>query len=599
MVMVSKQARSKPTTKRPARRLAAHSRLRAGARRHYLRIMPDRFRSRAAIWTVFWIISAIILLQLMYPPTRAVPSAILSGQPVGWREEAQLAARISQLFADSSVDLQLADGSLKVPLSQLGAEPETAAMIGRLTDYPFWQRYLPLSAFWQPAQLQTATVTYTGTIAERQCRLLAERLSHPAIDARLELTAGQLIAADDQLGRKVDADKLCHAIQSADIRLGSTTSVDVEVESVVARRTAADFATVRGQAERALGRDIVLQQGDRQYRPDRATVASWLQLSQAAGGRTGLAVDRQRVRSYLEDLNKSIGRPAGTTHVKLVNGSEVSRQLGSKGLQIDYRPVIDAIEQHLLSAVMSRAIELTLSEVAPAVVYNNRYTATEAGLQAYVDDAARDYNAHIMLRQLTGEGWQAAARQHESIPSASTYKVYVAAWLFDQMAKGKIRWDTPILDTDTSTCFDRMTIASTNPCPRQWLDQAGRDNMNRYIWSLGASQGTTFTSPIAVHTTAADLTNHMTELAQGNLYADIYRQRLYKSLSSHPYRYGIPAGSSASLVYDKVGFLWDYIHDTAIVKHPRGTYVLTIMTKGQSYARIAQITREIERIMYE
>src|SRR5690606_27503596 len=104
--------------------------------------------------------------------------------------------------------------------------------------------------------------------------------------------------------------------------------------------------------------------------------------------------------------------------------------------------------------------------------------------------------------------------------------------------------------------------------------------------SRGVSRGTTFTSPIAVHTTAADLTNHMTKLERGELYDDVYRQRLYHSLSTHPYRYGIATGSSGQ-VYDKVGFLWDYVHDTGVVKHPRGTYVVTIMTKGQSYARIA------------
>ena len=51
-------------------------------------------------------------------------------------------------------------------------------------------------------------------------------------------------------------------------------------------------------------------------------------------------------------------------------------------------------------------------------------------------------------------------------------------------------------------------------------------------------------------------------------------------------------------MWDKVGFIWDYVNDTAIVHHPRGTYVMTIMTKGQSYGAIAAMTREIERIMY-
>jgi hypothetical protein len=78
------------------------------------------------------------------------------------------------------------------------------------------------------------------------------------------------------------------------------------------------------------------------------------------------------------------------------------------------------------------------------------------------------------------------------------------------------------------------------------------------------------------------------------------RDRLLYNLARQPYKYGIPTGSSvpANQIYDKVGFLWDYVHDTAIVPHPRGAYVMTIMGKGQGYGGIAAVAREIERIMY-
>jgi hypothetical protein len=103
--------------------------------------------------------------------------------------------------------------------------------------------------------------------------------------------------------------------------------------------------------------------------------------------------------------------------------------------------------------------------------------------------------------------------------------------------------------------------------------------------------------PVATHTTANDLQKMMLGINDGSLMSGANKDRLLHSLATHPYRYGIPTGSSGQ-VWDKVGFLWDYVHDTAIVKHPQGTYVMTIMTKGQSYATIASLTREIERIMY-
>ena len=61
------------------------------------------------------------------------------------------------------------------------------------------------------------------------------------------------------------------------------------------------------------------------------------------------------------------------------------------------------------------------------------------------------------------------------------------------------------------------------------------------------------------------------------------------------YRQGIPAGASGS-VADKVGFLNGLLHDAAIVYSPKGTYALVIMTDGSSWAEIADITRQIEKL---
>ena len=71
------------------------------------------------------------------------------------------------------------------------------------------------------------------------------------------------------------------------------------------------------------------------------------------------------------------------------------------------------------------------------------------------------------------------ARDTESVVSGSIYKLYVVLYLFKEMNEGRRDWSTPILGTTTSACFDRMTIASTNPCAEEWLNQFGRVNLNK------------------------------------------------------------------------------------------------------------------------
>lgn len=574
----------------------AHQQTKQKVQHHYFRIMPDKRWHRQTIWSVFWVVAAIILVQLIYPPNRVLPTATLLGQPKVWTSEAQLVAEMHQLFDRTKIKLVSGNESVEIPIKNFGAEPDTAAMSQAVTDYPFWQRYVPLSILLRQPQVDNLTLTYTNLVSQAACNKYAKQLSSQPVNARIAIENQQLVATDEQAGRSVEAGKLCRQIQGQQLSLGETTAMEVEAKLIDPETTSADLADVRVQAEAALGSTTQFSYQGKNYQPDQPTVAGWLKIS-GSSDQPKLSLDRERVKHYLETINREIGQPAGSTSVTIVNGVEISRNVGHKGRVIDYNAVIDAAAGQLLDGQPVEPIEIKLTDVAPALVYNSRYTNSEEGLKAYVADAARQYNAHISIRQLNGEGWQAAARQNESIPSASTYKLYVAMWLFDEMAAGRTSWDSPILGTTVSDCFNQMTIASTNPCSVEWLAQFGRENMNQYVYSKGFSHGTTFTHPLATHSTAQDLTNYMVRLAEGSLYADVYRQRLYHSLGTHPYRYGIPTGS-AGQVYDKVGFLWDYVHDAAIVNHPKGRYVMTIMTKGQSYGRIASITREVERIMY-
>lgn len=589
----SKTAKNNQTARNKDR---LHSRAKQKFKHHYFRVMPNKRWHRTTIWTVFWIVSAVILLQLIYPPDRVLPTATLMGEPRAWTAEAELVAEIQRMFDQTRVKLVTDDKSIEVPIKNLGAMPEASNISHQVTEYPFWQRYVPLSILLRQPNIDQVTLSYTNTVSQQACKDYARQLTTEPVNARIGIEGNQLIADDDRPGQVVDSAELCRIIQNTDMDLAKVTAVKVPVKLVEPETTASDLSTVRAAAEAALASQIQFVYHDSVYQPNPQTIASWLRIAGTAK-QPQLIVDRSTVQDYLKDINKAIGRPAGVTMVTVVDGVEVNRNKGEVGKSIDFEPAIDDVTGQLLGQAISQPIGLSLVDVNPSINYNNRYTNSQAGLQAYVDDVARQYNAYISVRQISGDSWQAAARQNESIPSASTYKLYVAQWLFDEMAAGRTDWEAPILGTTVSDCFNQMTIASTNACSQQWLAQFGRENMNKYVHSQGFSRGTTFTHPLATHTTADDLSRYMERLAEGSLFPDIYRQRLYNSLSTHPYRYGIPTGS-AGKVYDKVGFLWDYIHDTAIVEHPKGRYVMTIMTKGQSYARIASITREVERIMY-
>lgn len=568
--------------------------------RHYYALMPNKKHHRVLVWVVFLTVVGVIAAQMLYPLGRAVPFATLAGEPVGSTPELQLAEKIAGAFPDAKIKLQAGTKtSEEIALVKAGAQQNADAMVRALTEYPFWQRFIPGSIFWQRPSVTGWRVDYTYGQLREFAATHAATLTYEPVSAGIAIKDGALVATPDTPGSVVAARDIEIALTNPalEYRYGKTTTVTVESKSIAATRTAGDLAGVRSQVQAALALPVQIQANGQLFTPDSAEKASWLRLGDDLGGNTTLTVDTNKLISYIDTvITKQVGKPAGRTNITLQNGREASRQTGESGVKVNNVPLTELVTAYLLNGQGRPPFIAEMIPVEPSIIYNNTYTATQEGLQAFISEKAK-HGAWISVQQLDGAKWAAGADDKDSVVSGSTYKLFVALYLFKEMDAGNISWSTPILDTTTDTCFNRMTIASTNPCAEEWLRQFGRSNVNDFVYGKGFSTATTFTHPEASHTSAADLTRFMVGLEQGTLISGANRERLLYSLNHHPYRYGIPTGS-AGQVWDKVGFVFDYVNDTAIVHHPKGNYVMTIMTKGQSYGAIATMTREIEKIMY-
>lgn len=581
--------------KRVAKRV---QRVHAKTKTLYHKAMPEKKSHRVFIWTAFFAVAAILAVQILYPLDRAVPWARLNGSMVGFHQETEIIATVTETFQHTKVRLKTPSKvTNEYSLSSAGAEilPDVASR--QLVDYPFWLRLVPFSLLWQMPTVDTMAIEYSPRQLNAFAEKTSKELSSSAQNAGVSIQDGQLVTTQERTGYAVTAADISEAMLHAEYPLQSPIVVKVDAQKIAPEKTSHDFRDVKHKAEEALSRSVIVRAGTQEFVVDAAEKASWLVFGADDDKNTTLVIDNDTLNSSIDRWSEKAGRAAGKTHVTIENGREINRTEGVTGSKIENESLKSVITAYILKGQGSGVFVATMIDVAPVVVYNNTYSSTEDGLRAYVRDKAK-HGAWFSIRQLGGNGWSADADASDSVVSASTYKLFVAKRLFDEMNSGKISWNDPMLDTTVSGCFDRMTIASTNPCAVAWLDKFGRQNMNNYVHNLGFSSAVTFVHPQATHVSAGDLTKFMVGLETGTLINGAQRDRLLYSLSHHPYRYGIPTGSKATLVYDKVGFLWDYVHDTAIVRHPRGTYVMTIMTQGKSYAAIASMTRDIERIMY-
>lgn len=565
----------------------------------YISYLPSRKHHRLFLLISLIGLALVVIAQLLYPSERGLPWAKVGDTSLALATHSEMAQVITKEFGNSKVKLQVnSNKAEEYSLQSAGAEPNTEAMIEDLSTYPLWQRLIPGSLLWQGGRAKVAKLYYTREQLKKFAENQSQKLSFPAQDAHLAIKEGRLMATDGKPGAMVTGEMVIEGMNDTPLLLGGTTTITLPAKHIAPQRTAKDLAKVREKAETALRHQVRVTVSNKAFSPDQATLASWIVLATDGAGNTTLSVDKEKIKSYLHEVNSQVGTPAGQTNITIVDGREVNRTVGVTGQAINSDALTEYIANKLLtSSPLTISVPAAFVPVQPSVIFNSKYTGTQAGLQAYVEDVARTKNMRISIQQLDGGGWSAAARADESTPSGSTFKLFVALVLFDKIDKGEISWNDPMLDTTVAGCFERMTVASTNPCAEKWIAEFGRQYINDFIYARGFSRGTTFITNGAIRTTAADLTKFMIGLNNGTLIGGANRDRLLSSLGRHPYRDGIPTGS-AGVVHDKVGFLWDYVHDTAIVQHPRGTYYMTVMTKGQSYAAIASVTREIERIMY-
>ncbi|MGJ9407398.1 serine hydrolase [Nesterenkonia aurantiaca] len=220
-------------------------------------------------------------------------------------------------------------------------------------------------------------------------------------------------------------------------------------------------------------------------------------------------------------------------------------------------------------------------------------------LDDYLEELAAHYpgDISISVAELGGQGRTGSTAGGESRVSASTYKVFVAYGILDRVESGELDWADPIDGgRDRATCFADMLSVSDNPCADDFREELGWEGL-RDIAAETGGPATDFI-PAYARTSANDLTAFMTRLESGALeISEASRSRLLGALESNIFRKGIGAGS-AGTVLNKVGFIDGYLNDTAIVRHPQGSYVLSIMSEGSDWTAISSITSDVEAALY-
>ena len=258
-------------------------------------------------------------------------------------------------------------------------------------------------------------------------------------------------------------------------------------------------------------------------------------------------------------------------------------------LAVDLNDALASAEE-LRASVFSSAdqVRSATRELSTLIQEASNEESRRKELEESIEEIAESSSVGVFAFDTTDDRLLVAVNADKQFTSASTYKLFVAYSMFEAVNDGTWDWNDSLLGTRTlSQCFDDMIIESDNECSEKWLEQVGPDTVHEQILDLGLTSTNVEWS--AMRTTASDLAHFLREVVLGDALSAKDLKRLTTAMETQEFREGIPTGLPFAVVWDKVGFLDQYLHDAAVVKSDKGDMILVILTAGGSWETIADV----------
>ncbi len=539
----------------------------------------------------------LILIQMVMPWDRLPLYTTIDGVSVSGKSINDTVKELDGKY--DKLPIALYFGNSAKPYRQpfpddIGLKVESRPQVDAKT-YSWWLRLIPTSLWW--AHLATPNVapsyehnqkgasTYVEKELGQSCDVTPKNATLSYKDKKLEVVS----AIDGGTCKLSDVHKL---LMSANPRLNQhkitipMNQRPAKIQDVAAKKFAATLASRSKSASiRAGNSDIAVPQD---------TLFAWLDFAAPDSGLVATVNVDRAAEFFDKQLAPKVTVKSGTSKVTTLDFTEISRVNGPAGQALDNEATIQAINAWLGGA--SEQLAVKVKAVAPTVAYTRTYTATDEGMNALITQFAQSHGGSfgVSFAELDGQRRHASYQGTKAFRTASTYKLFVAFGTLKRIESGQWHWSDQIHGgRDLTKCFDDMIVKSDNPCAETLLSKIGYKTLTNELRAIGLNSSSFLGSFPA--TTANDLTTFVGSLQSGQLLSPGSTTTLISAMKRNIYRQGIPKGAKGQ-VADKVGFLDAFLHDAAVVYSPTGTYALTIMTEGSSWATMADLTRQIEAL---
>lgn len=542
-----------------------------------------------------------IIWQLVYPGNNLAYFTSIDGVSLGGQSKEDAIKKLNKAYQDKQVNIYLGDNekAFATPKSsEVGIETDNYSRVQAKT-YPWYLRLVPTSIFWASAISETPEPNHKNDESKIKSYVrqkFGEQCRVEPINPSAAYENKKIVIKDGSDGGECKSEDVINKLADIKPTLEKSIEARLDVKPIKPPLEKARLERLVEAIERNLKKGVVVKTAKGGVDLEADKVREWLEFSVEKDKVTVSLNDRNSNRLLKDKLSEKVAVKAGVTKVTTRDFAETGRQEGAKGKELEF----DKTRQNIVDFLVSKneTIQAATKDIAPKIEYIRTYSKSHQGLSAliknYSDDKPGTYA--VSMVELSGARRTAGVNENMQFATASTFKVYVAYSVLRRIDSGEYKWNNSIiLSKNLSKCFEDMIVQSDNPCADALVKKIGYLPLHDDVQGLGLNN-TTFIDKESFKTTAADLSKFMGMLESRQLpIEDKNRELFLEALRRNIYRAGIPAGVTSD-VFDKPGFIDKLLHDTAIIHSPKGTYVLTIMTKDSSWPNIAELTKRIEEL---
>lgn len=556
-------------------------------RRH---LTLDRLRHWSLTSAV--VLGIIIGLQLVYPRSFALPQTRIAGEYAGLRSQSSIKNKVAAQ-TNRAIVVKTPHGDHAVDANVLGVSVNPDATAKEVTNYSVRERLVPLSWLFMRKNIDHYAINTDDSKLQAFAQSLTAQNKQP-VDATIKIEGSTVVVVPSEQGFVYGEQQSIAQLKAAHVGMDmkivvTPTVVEPAIETSVAN-------TLSAQINERLKTPLVIDALSSKITVDAGTMASWLIITSDPSAKTlSVEFDREKVRATLMTLSSKVYIAQTPSTVVLIDGETVGSDQGLAGQALLMEDSINEVITSANSGKTSASVKL--QAITPNTRIIRTYTKTSKGVQALINYWVQTHGGRFGIAFRTTDGTIVASyNPDQQFTSASIYKIYVAYAVYSQVAAGSIVLHQPTsVGMSVADCLERMITWSDNVCGQALGDLVGWQANNTLLQSKGINS--TNLQLGNELTTANDAATFLMQLANNNLMRTDLNTALVQLMTRQIYRQGIPSGSPGSTVADKVGMLDSWQHDVAIVYHPKGAYVLSVLSNGSSLWSISSLAKQISDVM--